>query len=100
MDELIQKVMQSAGISEDQAQKSVNTVAEYLKGKMPRSFHPQIDNMLRGGKLSEGIREQLIESASEVKEKTEDALRDLANKTEKAINEMKEKLNEFLKKKD
>ncbi len=99
MQELITKVSQSAGITEEQAKKSIEEVAAYLKSKLPAAFHSQIDNLIGGGKLSEGIKEKLMETAVDVKEKTEDIIKDVTEKTEEAIKVFKDKLDEIFSKK-
>lgn len=99
MQELINKIKESAGLTDEQAKKSIETVSEYLKSKMPKSFHSQIDNMLNGGKLSEGIKEKLIDVAVDAKEKTEDALKDVAAKLEEVAKDLREKWDEKFEKK-
>ena len=49
MNELIQNLVTKVGITEEQAKGSVETVAEFVKGKLPASFHGQIDKILAGG---------------------------------------------------
>jgi len=48
MNELIQNLISKVGISEDQAKGAVATVGEFIKGKIPESFHGQIDAVLGG----------------------------------------------------
>ena len=90
MNELIEKVKASAGITDEQAKNSIETVSAYLKSKMPKSFHSQIDNLVNGGKLSEGIKEKLMDTAIDVKEKTEDVMKDVAESIEDAVKKMRE----------
>jgi DNA-directed RNA polymerase subunit L len=66
---------------------------------MPKSFHSQIDNMVNGGKLSEGIKEKLIDVAVDAKEKTGDALKDVAAKLEEVAKDLREKWDEKFEKK-
>lgn len=49
MEELIGRVAEKAGISEEQARTAVNTVAEYLKEKVPAPYSRYIDNFMSGG---------------------------------------------------
>lgn len=49
MNELIQKLVSKTGISEEQAQGSVGTVVEFLKGKLPASVHGVLDSAIGGG---------------------------------------------------
>lgn len=48
MDELINQVVQKAGISQDQARTAVNTVVGFLKGRLPQPIASQLDNVLGG----------------------------------------------------
>jgi len=48
MDELIKRITEKTGISEDQARSAVNTVAGFLKEKLPAPLAGQIDNVLTG----------------------------------------------------
>jgi hypothetical protein len=50
-DELIGMVSKTAGISEDQAQKAVDTVWDFLGDKLPEPLAGQIDTVLSGGEL-------------------------------------------------
>jgi len=48
MDELVKRITEKTGISEDQARSAVNTVAAFLKEKLPAPLAGQIDNVLSG----------------------------------------------------
>ncbi|HEX4611422.1 MAG TPA: hypothetical protein VH092_24725 [Urbifossiella sp.] len=48
MDELIQQVAGRAGISPEQAKKAVESVAEFLKARVP-ALGGQIDALMQGG---------------------------------------------------
>ena len=54
MEELISRVSERAGISEEQARSAVNTVAEFLKEKVPPAYSGYIDNFMSGGSGGEG----------------------------------------------
>lgn len=54
MEELIGRVAEKAGISQEQAQTAVNTVAEFLKEKVPAPYSSYIDNFMGGGGGAEG----------------------------------------------
>jgi len=54
MDELIKKVSEKTGISEDQARTAVTTVLGFLKDKLPAPIGGQIDNLMAGGASGEG----------------------------------------------
>jgi hypothetical protein len=82
MQELINKVTAAAGISEEQAKQSIAAVSDYLKGKLPEPFRGQIDNLVNGGSLSAGVKAQLNEVATDVREKAEDLIDDVREKAE------------------
>ena len=48
MDELIKRITEKTGISEDQARSAVTTVAGFLKEKLPAPVAGQVDNVLSG----------------------------------------------------
>ena len=48
MDELIKQVSAKAGISEDQARSAVNTVAEFVKARVPAPIAGQIESAMTG----------------------------------------------------
>ena len=50
MEELIGRVAEKAGISQEQAQTAVNTVAEFLKEKVPAPYSSYIDKFMAGGR--------------------------------------------------
>jgi hypothetical protein len=49
MDELIKRVSDKTGISEEQAKSAVTTVLGFLKEKLPAPLAGQIDNAISGG---------------------------------------------------
>lgn len=49
MNELIQLVQQKTGLSQDMAQKVVETIAGYLKAKLPEPMASGLDSLLGGG---------------------------------------------------
>lgn len=49
MEELIKRITEKTGISEDQARSAVNTVAGFLREKLPAPIAGQVDNVLSGG---------------------------------------------------
>ena len=49
MEELIKRVSERAGISEEQARSAVQTVAEFLKERVPAPYSSYIDNFMSGG---------------------------------------------------
>ena len=48
MDELIKRITERTGISEDQARTAVTTVTGFLKEKLPAPIAGQVDNAISG----------------------------------------------------
>ncbi len=48
MTELIQKLVSKVGINEEQAQGAIETVVEFVKSKIPESFHQHLDGAVSG----------------------------------------------------
>ena len=90
MQELISKVTNAAGISEEQAKKSIETVSGYIKEKMPESFRSQIDNLVSGGTLSAGIKDKLKIVAGDLRDKTEDVIKDIREKAEETAGKLRD----------
>jgi hypothetical protein len=63
MDELIKRITEKTGISEDQARSAVNTVSGFLKEKLPAPLAGQVDNVLSG---AGGMTDKLGDAASKV----------------------------------
>ncbi|MCA1575809.1 MAG: HU family DNA-binding protein [Acidobacteria bacterium] len=63
MDELIKRITEKTGISEDQARSAVNTVAGFLKEKLPAPLAGQVDNVLGG---AGGMTDKLGDAASKI----------------------------------
>ena len=49
MNELVQLLQQKTGMSQDMAQKAVDTVTGYLKTKLPEPMASGLDSLLGGG---------------------------------------------------
>ena len=54
MKELIDQVVAKAGISPEQAQESIATMLEFLKGKLPGPIADQLQSFVEGGGEGEG----------------------------------------------
>lgn len=46
MEELIKKLTEEVGLTEEQAVQSLNAVTEFIKSKVPPMMHPMIENFL------------------------------------------------------
>lgn len=94
MDELIKNVASKAGISPEQAKIAITTVADSLKSKTPYVFHKQIDNLVNGGTLSDGVKMKL----EELKDDIGDAAKNFGKKAEEFAGDIKKKVDEMFKK--
>lgn len=63
MDELIKRITEKTGISEDQARSAVNTVSGFLKERLPEPIAGQVDNVLSG---AGGMTDTLGQAAAKV----------------------------------
>jgi uncharacterized protein (DUF2267 family) len=64
MDELIKRITEKTGISDDQARSAVTTVTGFLKEKLPAPIAGQIDNVLSGA--GGGVTDKLGDAAAKV----------------------------------
>lgn len=57
MEELKQKLAEVLNLDEEMAQKGVDTVVEFLKGKLPENMHGMLENLDAGdlAKQAEGV---------------------------------------------
>ncbi len=94
MQELISKVSAAAGITEEQAKKSIDTVSSYIKDRLPESFRSQMDNLLSGGNLSEGVKSKLNEVASEMRGKAEDVFKEVRETADEMAGKIREMFTE------
>ena len=94
MQELINKVTANSGISEEQAKKSIETVSAYIKERLPESFRSQIDHLVNGEKLSEGMKAKLNDVASEMRDSAEDLIKDVRDKAEEVAGKIREMFSE------
>jgi len=63
MEELIKRITEKTGISEDQARTAITTVSGFLKEKLPAPLAGQVDNVLSG---AGGMSDKLGDVASKV----------------------------------
>jgi hypothetical protein len=101
MQDLIQKVTQASGVTQEQAAKAIETVSAYLKQRVPDVFKSQIDTLVNGGTLSEGMKMKINEAAGDFRDKAEEVIEEVRQKTENIISEAREKFAQmFSQKKD
>jgi hypothetical protein len=93
MNALVEKVAADAGISNQQAEKAVNSVSAALKEKLPYLLHKQIDILLSGGSLSDafktkldGLKDDLESSAKEFGTRAHEFTEDVGKKINDLFN--------------
>lgn len=77
MQELIEKLIAEVGLSSEQASKTVETVLNFVKTKLPPAFSGNIESLLAGKTTevkqeSEGIMDKAEDFAEAAKDKLED----------------------------
>ena len=55
MEELIKRITEKTGISEEQARSAINMVGGYLKEKLPAPIATHVDSVLSGGGTSDTL---------------------------------------------
>jgi hypothetical protein len=97
MQELIQKLITEAGLSTEQADKTVSTIVGFIKQKFP-PLADSIENMLAGKAPNMNNKSSFMDKASgianEAKDKLEDFAEEAKDKLEDFAEEAKEKLSE------
>lgn len=91
MQDLVKKVSDTAGVTEEQAKKSIEVISGYMKERVPESFKSQIDNLVNGGTLSGGMKAQLNSVASEFRDKAEDVIDEVKDKLSEIFGKANEK---------
>ena len=87
MQELINKLTTEVGLTAEQAAKTVATMVDHIKSKLPPALAGNIDALISGGKM-EQKEESLKEKAEDLAEATKEKLEDLTEAT-------KDKLEDF-----
>lgn len=87
MNELLQKLMNEVGLTQEQAHKSVDAVKDFIKSKIPPAFSGAVENFLNSEALN-NVKDQ----AGEVAEKAKAFMHDAAEKADDVADAVKEKL--------
>jgi hypothetical protein len=100
MQELINRVMTESGVSQDQAEKAIHAVRGYLKEKLPHAMEEPMDHIiLEGGSWSEAMKKSFKDTADDVREKMDEAFKDVSARTSEAVDQVREKLDDFFRRK-
>ena len=95
MQELINKIVAETGLTPEQAEKAAISVSSYIKNKTPHVFHDQLDVIMNGGTLSDGVRKRL----SDLRDDIEDAAKNFGQKATDLANDVGKKFGEVFNKK-
>lgn len=74
---LLDQLKTKAGLTEDQALKAVQTIAEFIKGKVPPMMHGMIDNFLTE---DESIMDKMKAMGDKAKDNVEDLAKEAGDK--------------------
>lgn len=96
MQELLDKLMAEAGLSADQAGKTMKVVMDFVKTKIPPAFATNIDAIFSGSKI-EAKEESLQDKAEDFAEAAKDKLEDLAGQAKDKLEDAAEKAEEMAK---
>jgi len=99
---LLEQLKAKAGLSEEQALKAVQTIADFIKSKVPPMMHGMIDNFLTE---EESIMDKMKGLADTAKDNMEDFAKDAGDKmsefgakAQDATKDALDKLKGFMKK--
>lgn len=85
MQDLINKVMSEAGLTESQAKKAIEATSGYIKERLPSILRNQIDPILNGKTWDDSIRNQANEFGEEMRNKADSLAGDIREAFEKAF---------------
>lgn len=91
MQELINKIVAETGLTPEQAEKAAKSVNSYIKTKTPHVFHDQLDVIMNGGTLSDGMRKRM----NDLRDDIEDAAKNIGQKASELADDVGKKFNEM-----
>lgn len=96
MQELLNKLTSEVGLTPEQATKTVATVMDFVKSKLPPAFANNLTAMFEG-KVPETREETYKEKAEDFAEATKEKLEDLADVAKEKLGEAADKAEDFAK---
>ncbi|MBL7755487.1 MAG: YtxH domain-containing protein [Chitinophagaceae bacterium] len=96
MQELLNKLMSEVGLSAEQAQKTMTTVVDFVKSKVPGPLAANIDAMFSGAK-GEMKEQTYADKAGDFAEATKDKLEDLAEQAKEKLGDVADKAEDMAK---
>lgn len=94
MQELLNKLMSEVGLSPDQAQKTLHTVMEFVKTKLPPQLAGNVDALFSGA-AGEMQQQTYREKAEDFAEATKEKLEELAEDAKEKLTEAAEKAEDI-----
>lgn len=91
---IVDQVSKAANINQEQAAKAIEVVSAALKEKLPYLLHNQIDILLTGGNLSDGVKQKF----ETLKDDLESSAKDIGTKAQEFTEEVSKKLNNLFQK--
>ena len=91
---IVDQVSKAANINQEQAAKAIEAVSAALKEKLPYLLHNQIDILLTGGNLSDGVKQKF----ETLKDDLESSAKDLSTIAQEFTEEVSKKLNNLFQK--
>ena len=98
MQDLIKQLKEKAGLTEDQAQKALVTIKEYIQSKLPPMMHGMVDNFM--GNMPDDDADDIADAGSnneEWKKKAEDVTSEAAERLEDLAEDAKQEAEDFAK---
>ncbi|ATL47129.1 hypothetical protein COR50_07985 [Chitinophaga caeni] len=92
MQELIQKLQEKAGITAEQAEKSIDTMKDFIKSKLPAAIAGNVDTWFAGiANQAETKKESFMDKAEDFLDEAGDKVEDWANAAKDKISGMFDK---------
>ena len=83
MSTLKERLTGLVGLTDTQADQTIQQLTSYLKEKTPAVFHSRIDDMMAGKTLENSFREELEDISRQIRERAGDLATDLKSVFEK-----------------
>ena len=99
MHDLIKQLKEKAGLTEDQAQKALVTIKEYIQSKLPPVMHGMVDNFM-GNMPDDDDADDIADAGSnndDWKKKAEHVTNEAAEKLEDLAEDAKQEAEDFAK---
>jgi ElaB/YqjD/DUF883 family membrane-anchored ribosome-binding protein len=102
MQELIQQLQEKAGLTPEQAAKSVEVIKEFVKGKLPPFIAGTVDSWFanitaKAEDKKDGFMDQAGDFLDNMKDKVEDWAEDAKDKATHLAQDAKDKISDILK---